>query len=51
MDYCKGGELVEWIPKKYKSFHERNIQEIIRKVINCFLINFYIDFLCSLISA
>ncbi|CAD8153913.1 unnamed protein product [Paramecium octaurelia] len=34
MDYCKGGELVEWIPKRYKNFHERNIQEIMKKIIS-----------------
>ncbi|CAK70725.1 unnamed protein product (macronuclear) [Paramecium tetraurelia] len=32
MDYCKGGELVEWIPKKYKSFHEQHIQGIMKKI-------------------
>ncbi|CAD8054893.1 unnamed protein product [Paramecium primaurelia] len=34
MDYCKGGELVEWIPKKYKSFHEQHIQEIMKKIVS-----------------
>ncbi|CAD8062120.1 unnamed protein product [Paramecium sonneborni] len=34
MDYCKGGELVEWIPRKYKSFHEHNIQEIMKKIVS-----------------
>ncbi|CAD8148014.1 unnamed protein product [Paramecium pentaurelia] len=34
MDYCQGGELVDWIPKKYKNFHESNIQEIMRKIIS-----------------
>ncbi|CAD8051703.1 unnamed protein product [Paramecium primaurelia] len=34
MDYCRGGELVEWIPKKYKSFHEQNIQELMKKIVS-----------------
>ncbi|CAD8069401.1 unnamed protein product [Paramecium sonneborni] len=34
MDYCKGGELVEWIPKRYKSFHEPHIQEIMKKIVS-----------------